>query len=141
LELSIRRPPDRVRSWWTDLPDDYFAKDPAEQPFRIVTVKLIPKGRGLLTYWGAPDGPVRELRETIWVNEDGTWTFEILNHPSGYKIFDEFSVTSKDGRATTLLHIRSTLIPQNPLVPVNELVERLIRVWRTAAEICERDTT
>src|SRR5713226_10433006 len=35
LELEIKRPPRSVRAWWTDLPDDYVAKDPREQPHRI----------------------------------------------------------------------------------------------------------
>src|SRR5437870_12654637 len=35
LELDIHRPPQSVRAWWTDLPDEYVAKDPREQPHRI----------------------------------------------------------------------------------------------------------
>ena len=112
LELLIRRPPESVKVWWTELPDDYLATDPAEQPFRILTTRRIPRGRELLTYWRQPDGSVRENHEIMQVSPDAAWTFEIPSHPLGLKIFDEFSAkATKDG---TLLLIRSTLTAIEP---------------------------
>ena len=139
LELLIRRPPESVKAWWTDLPDDYLAIDPTEQPFRILTTRRIPRGRDLLTYWRQSDGSVRENREIMQVSTDAAWTFEIPSHPLGLKIFDEFSAEpTEDG---TLLRIRSTLTAIEPdasaRIPAQK--ERMAQLWRKAAEICERD--
>jgi hypothetical protein len=56
IDLSIRKSPDAVRAWWTDIPDDYTATDPREEPFRIVTLRKFPNGWLLLTYWRDDDG-------------------------------------------------------------------------------------
>jgi len=46
LDLDIHRSPDSVRAWWTDLPDEYVAKDPREQPHRIRPGEARGSGRG-----------------------------------------------------------------------------------------------
>jgi hypothetical protein len=139
LDLLIRRPPESVKAWWTDLPDNYSAADPTEQPFRILTTRRTPQGRELTTYWRLPDGSVRENHEIMRVGEDCTWTFEIPSHPLGLKIFDEFSAkATKDG---TSLRIRSTIIPLESAASarIKAQKERMAEVWKRAAKICERD--
>jgi hypothetical protein len=146
LTLHIRKPPQHVRSWWTDFPEDYIAKDPTEQPFRIITKKKTSSGKELQTFWRLPDGSVREQFEIMQVKQDGSWTFEIPNHSLGFHILDEFSVESKNEEKETILHIHSTITP-NPSIPYSEAKPRLETlsksmgtVWRRAAEICEQDT-
>ncbi len=90
LELVIRKSPESIRAWWVDLPDDYQAQDAREQPYRIVTLRKLPNGRELRTYWRMPDGSTREMEEILTLKPDGSWTFEIPNHPTGLHIFDEF---------------------------------------------------
>src|SRR5579884_1958865 len=124
LTLHIRKPPQHVRSWWTDFPEDYIAKDPTEQPFRIITKKKTSSGKELQTFWRLPDGSVREQFEIMQVKQDGSWTFEIPNHSLGFHILDEFSVESKNEEKETILHIHSTITP-NPSIPYSEAKPRL----------------
>lgn len=84
LELLIRKPPQSVRAWWTALPDDYQAKDPREQPYRIVTLQKLPNSHRLRTYWRTPDGSMFDVEEIMALRPDGSWMFEIPNHPRGF---------------------------------------------------------
>ncbi len=141
LQLLIRKSPNSVRAWWTDLPDDYVAQDPREQPYRILTLRRLANGRELRTYWRMPDGLTREIQEILIMKTDGSWAFEIANHPTGLHILDEFRTeTVPEG---TRLHIRSTLTPREASATgrMAELKERMIQAWTIAAEICERDAT
>jgi len=138
LELLIRKPPESVRAWWTDLPDDYVAKDPREQPYRIVTERKMQNGRELRTYWRWPDGTTREAQEILSLKSDGSWTFEVPNGV-GFRIVDEFRTESVP--TGTKLIIRSTLTPldHSAASRISALKEFMIQGWKDAAEICERD--
>jgi hypothetical protein len=139
VDLSIRKRPEAVRAWWVDLPDDYQAKDPKEQPYRIVTLRRLPNGRELRTYWRMPDGSTRDWQEILTLKPNGDWTFEIPSHPTGLHILDEFQPeTTPEG---TRLHIRSTLTPREPSAASRIAMqkERMSQAWKVAAEICERD--
>jgi hypothetical protein len=86
-----------------------------------------------------PDGSTREWHEILTLKPDGSWTFEIPNHPTGLHILDEFRTeTVPEG---TRLHIRSTLTPREPsaISLMGPQKERMTQGWKVAAEICEHD--
>lgn len=138
LELLIRKSPESVRAWWTDLPEDYHAKDPLEQPYRIVTTGRTPNGRELRTYWRMPDGSTFDFQEILAFKPDGSWTFDIPNG-MGFRIFDEFR-TERAPTGTTLF-IRSTLTPLDSSAAsrISTQKELMTQGWKGAAKICERD--
>ena len=140
LELLIRKPPGSVRAWWTEYPDEYNAKDPLEQPYRILTTRLLPNGRELRTFWRMPDGSNLDVREILSLKPDGTWTYEVPNpNPTGIRVFDEFCTEpTPDG---TRLLIHSTLTAEGPSAAsaVAGLKEFMIQGWKLAAQICELD--
>lgn len=138
LDLFISRSPDSVRAWWTDLPDDYRATDPREQPYRVVTQKYTGDGRQLLCYWRSPDGSERQTRETLHLREDGSWAFDV-EHPAGYSILDEFKAVPQDGR--TRLEVRSKIVPKTPSAEakLESQREAMIKLWKAMVDICERD--
>jgi hypothetical protein len=72
LQVLIRKSPESVRAWWTDLPEDYHAKNPREQPYRIVTTRRLPNGRELRTYWRMPDGSAFDFQEILTLKPDGS---------------------------------------------------------------------
>ncbi len=139
LELFIRKPPASVRSWWVDLPEDYQANDPREQPYRIVTLRRLADGRELRTYWRTPDGSTRDMVEILHVKPDGSWTFEIPEHPLGFHILDEFR--PEPVANGTKLHIRSVITPREASATsrIQTQKERMVQGWKVAAELCERD--
>ena len=141
LELDIHRPPQSVRAWWTDLPDEYVAKDPREQPHRIRVLARNGHRIELEGTWRGPLGRDALLRETLHVRDDGSWTFDA--RAMGLRVHDEFQAfPSGDG---TRLHIRSVINPDGPLGKIvgrlmgRRLLRMLEKGWGTAAEICERD--
>jgi len=141
LQLSIHRPPQSVRAWWTDLPDEYVAKDPREQPHRIRVLARDGNRIDLVGTWRGPFGSERLLPEALRVREDGSWTFDA--RAMGLRIHDEFeAIPSGDG---TRLQIRSTITPAGPLGRIvarlmgRRFLRMLARGWPTAASICERD--
>ena len=138
LELMIRKPPESVRAWWTDLPNDYRAKDPSEQPFRIVTTRRLSNGRELHTYWRMPDGSTFDFQEILNMKPDGSWTFEIPNG-MGFHIMDEFRTESVP--TGTKLTVRSTLTPLDTSAAsrISAQKELMTQGWKGAAQICERD--
>jgi len=138
LELMIRKTPDSVRAWWTDLPEDYQAKDPQEQPYRIVTTRRLPSGRELRTYWRMPDGSAFDFQEILALKPDGSWTFEIPNG-MGFHIKDEFRTESVP--SGTKLTIRSTLTPLDAAAAsrISAQKELMTQGWKGAVGICERD--
>jgi len=138
LELMIRKTPDSVRAWWTDLPEDYQAKDPQEQPYRIVTTRRLPSGRELRTYWRMPDGSAFDFQEILALKPDGSWTFEIPNG-MGFHIKDEFRTESVP--SGTKLTIRSTLTPLDAAAAsrISAQKELMTQSWKGAVGICERD--
>ena len=138
LELLIRKSPESVRSWWIDLPDDYRATDPQEQPYRIVTTRRLPNGRELHTYWRLPDGLAFDFQEILTMKPNGSWTFEIPNG-MGFRIMDEFRVEPVS--TGTKLTIRSTLTPldASAVSRLSTQKELMTQGWKGAAKICERD--
>ncbi len=138
LDLFVRRSPGSVRRWWTDLPDDYAATDPREQPYRIVTVKRKADGRELICSWRSPDGTDRQTQETLKMREDGSWSFDVI-HPAGLHILDEFRVVPVEGG--TRIEIRSKITPQvqGAESTIHIQKQRMVQGWKIAAEICERD--
>jgi hypothetical protein len=140
LELLIRKPPNSVRVWWTEYPDDYQAKDPQEQPYRILTTRRLPNGREVRTYFRQPDGSTLELQEILNLKPDGSWTYEIpYPNPLGIHIMDEFR-TEPTLNGTKLL-IHSTLTPRDPSATsrVSSLKEYMTQGWKNAAKLCEHD--
>ena len=138
LELLIRKAPQSVRAWWTDLPDDYQAKDPREQPYRIVTTRRLRNGRELRTYWRMPDGSAFDFQEILALKPDGNWTFEVPN-AIGFRIMDEFRTESVPTGTKLIIH--STLTPLDPSAAsrISKQKEIMTQGWKGAAEICERD--
>jgi hypothetical protein len=141
LELNIKRPPKSVRAWWTDLPDDYLAKDPREQPHRIRVLERDGDRIEVVGTWRGPFGTERLLPETLRLREDGSWTFDA--RAMGLRVHDEFeAIASSDG---TRLHIRSTITPDGPLGRLvarlmgRRILRMLAKGWPVAAAICERD--
>ena len=140
LELLIRKPPDSVRAWWTDYPDDYHVKDPREQPYRILTIRRLPNDREVRTYWRMPDGSTPEVQEFLNLKPDGSWTYEVpYPNATGIHVFDEFR-TEPTPEGTRLL-IHSTLTPGDPSTTsrIAALKEFMIQGWKLATEICEHD--
>src|SRR2546426_6610106 len=141
LDLDIHRSPDAVRAWWTDLPDEYVAKDPREQPHRIRVLARQGDRVEVVGTWRGPLGREMLLKETLRLREDGSWTFD--SRAMGISVHDEFEVVSLGEGAR--LHIRSVLTPARPLGRLvarlmgRRLVRRMAESWRTAALICERD--
>jgi len=141
VELVIHRSPRSVRAWWTDLPDDYVAKDPREQPHRIRVLARDGDRIELVGTWRGPLGTERLLPETLRLHEDGSWTFDA--RAMGLRIHDEFEAfPSGDG---TRLHIRTIITPAglHGRIVARLMGRRILRMlekgWPTAAEICERD--
>lgn len=140
LEMIIRKPPESVRAWWTEYPDDYHAEDPLEQPYRILTTRRLPTGREVRTYWRMPDGSNAEVREILNLKPDGSWTYDVpLPNATRIHVFDEFRVeATSDG---TKLSIHSTLTAGDASAAnrISGLKQFMIQGWKDAAKICERD--
>jgi hypothetical protein len=140
LELMVRKPPESVRAWWTDYPDDYHANDPREQPYRILTTRRFSNGREVRTFWRLPDGSTQELQEVLNLKPDGSWTYEVVYpNPLGIHILDEFR--AEPAPNGTRLSIHSTLTPREASATshVSGLKEIMISTWKRAAEVCEHD--
>ncbi len=141
LECDIRRPPEAVRRWWLEFPDDYRASDPDEQPYRIRILKRTPAAIEVWTYWRTPLAMPMKLRETLGTANLEGWTadMDIL----GLHVHDEFHMAgTAEG---TRLTIHSSVKPRSPLgrmirpVAAHRLLRMMKRVWEDAARICERD--
>lgn len=143
LDYMIACAPPAVRDWWIDLPDDYTATDPKEQPFRIVTKEaLADGGRIVETHWKTPGGAMI-LEETLSIVSDDAWTFHVPKAMFGYGAIDEFRVESAPGG--TRLHIRTTFTTtsriRRMLAPILlPLVKKVFTAnWNAAVVICARD--
>jgi hypothetical protein len=138
VEIPIACPASAVRRWWTDLPEEYQASDPAEEPYRIVITKKLPNGNELATYWHGPDGKDIRIDETMTLNTDGSWELD-LQLPAGFRIHDALRAVSAAGGS--LLSITAEVTPLNPEAEsgVPALTAWMEGVWRRAAKICERD--
>jgi hypothetical protein len=140
LELEISRSAESVRRWWTEYPDDYRAADPAEQPFRILTIGRGGNERRVRTFWRMADGREVDWEETLEISSDGSWTYDIPRNAAGFRIHDRF--TPRDlGSKRTRLVIESWVEPLTPEA-VSALPGQLARMealWRRIVPICERD--
>lgn len=139
--IEIPRPPAEVRAWWLEMPADYVAADPKEQPHRIVTLRRDATRWETITYWRVPGRANLPVRETFTFRDDG-WDV-LVELPFGLEQRDEFALTpTPEG---TRVRIRVGIWPRN-------LVGRLARpaflryarraypaTWRRAATICARD--
>lgn len=139
LELIIRKPPESVRAWWTDFPDDYRAVDPREQPYRIVTTRHLQNGRELRTYWKLPDGSTPDFQEILKLNPDGGWQFEIPSTPLGIRIFDVFRPETVSHGTKLVIHSTLTPVDSAAASRIPMLKDIMIKGWKIAGEICERD--
>ncbi len=141
LAFDIRRPPEAVRRWWLELPDDYSASDPKEQPHRIQVLRREADRMEVLTYWRGPLGLTMKLRETLGISDPNGWTADLSE--MGLHIHDEFRTSpTEEG---THLTIQSTIMPASvwgrilrPLV-IRTILKSMDTTWNDAARICERD--
>ncbi len=141
LAFDIRRPPEAVRRWWLEFPDDYRASDPDEQPYRIRVLERTPQRLVVLTSWRGPLGVPLRLRETLGIGSGSRWNARM--QMMGLGVSDEFQgIAAPEG---THLTIRSTVTPISALgrimrpVVARFLLGMMKRVWKDAARICERD--
>ncbi|MHB8586084.1 MAG: hypothetical protein ACYDDF_09675 [Thermoplasmatota archaeon] len=140
LELRFNRPPDEVRAWWNDYPDDYVATDPTEVPFRIRTVARRGPERDVMTYWRAPDGSVREALETYRPLPNGGWCYDIARNAAGFRIVDLYEIEATPDGGSRLV-IRSTVTAPTPELESHLAAqkERMIAAWKRTVALCERD--
>jgi len=140
LEYIVRRSPESIRRWWLEFPDTYVAKDPREQPHRIVTRSRSDREIHVTTFWRAPFGEAK-TDEVLRLRSDGSWTAD--TRFLGFHVHDEFRATVEG--AGTRLRIESTLTPANSatrvlrplLLPM--MRRNFTKVWDDAAALCERD--
>jgi hypothetical protein len=140
LELLIRKPPGSVRAWWTDYPDDYHAKDPREQPYRILTTRKLQDGREVRTFWKMPDGSNVEVQEILNLKPDGSWTYDVpCPNAMGIHVFDEFRTEPTPDGTRLLIHSTLTAGDYSAASRVSGLKEFMIQGWKQAAAVCEHD--
>lgn len=141
LTFDVCRPPESIRRWWLDFPDDYRASDPDEQPYRIRTLSR--KGDEVVveTHWSGPFGSTMKVVETLRSQGPHAWTADLTM--MGLRIHDEFRVTPTP--TGSRLEIRSTISPASlagrvasPLV-LPMLKRDMRKTWTNAARICERE--
>lgn len=142
VELHIRRPPHEVRAWWLEMPEDYVAADPREQPFRIKTLRRTQSEWEIMTYWRVL-GRVTKVPETFHLKPDGDWDVDIAL-PFGLRQRDAFVLHPT--REGTRVEIRAWVhAPTAAAKAMRPLFLALYArraypaTWRTAAELCERD--
>lgn len=142
MEVDIRRPPHEVRAWWWEMPDDYRATDPKEQPHRIVTRSRSERERDMLTYWRGPLGRELVIPERMRMDAHGDWTIEV-DLPFGLAQRDVFVLEPR--AASTHVAIDVEVWARrwwgHLTRPLFMLYARRSypRTWRRAARICERD--
>lgn len=141
VTLDIARPVDEVRAWWVDMPADYVATDPREQPHRIVTRSRTPTRWEIDTYWRGPLGVPLRIGEVFHLREDG-WDVDIAL-PAGLRQRDVFVLapTPSGTRVTIRAWIWAPSVAARlGLPPMMRYARRSYpRTWRTAARLCERD--
>lgn len=144
LTLEIPRAPSEVRAWWLELPDEYRASDPREQPHRIVTLEKSAEHRKMRTYWRGPMGRELVIPETFRYKGALAWDVDV-GLPLGLAQRDEFEL-EETPEGGTRVHIRvfvwaRTLagrLARGPFVAFYAK-RNYPRTWRSAARICARD--
>lgn len=142
VTLHIARPPHEVRAWWTEMPADYRASDPAEQPHRIVTRSRTPDAWVVDTYWRTPLGGELRIPETFRFKPDGDWDVE-LRLPFGLAQRDAFVL--EPTAVGTRVEIRAWIWPRSAPGRLSRPAyvayarKTYPETWRTAARLCERD--
>ncbi len=141
VDVIIPRPPAEVRAWWTEMPKDYHAADPHEQPHHIVTRHRDKRTWEIDTYWRVPLAPNLRVPETFTFRPDG-WTVD-LRVPGGIGQRDDFTlVPTPDG---TRVEIRVRIHARNAagklLVPFYRRYgqRNFPALWRAAGILCARD--
>lgn len=141
LVLDIARPPAEVRAWWLEMPDDYRASDPKEQPHRIVTVRREKDLWEADTHWRGPPWGDIVVRETFHLREDG-WDVDV-KLPFGLAQRDVFVLSPTP--TGTRVRIRAwiwapTLASALALPAMRAYAKRSYpRTWGAARRLCERD--
>lgn len=143
VTVDIRRPPPEVRAWWTELPDEYVATDPREQPHRIVVTKRDGAVMELATYWRGPLGRELVIREMMTLRDDGGWSVDV-GLPLGLAQRDEFTLTPTPEGTRVRIGVGVTARTtwgrlMRPLFLAFYARRQYPRTWRAAARICERD--
>jgi len=139
--VEIARPPAEVRAWWLEMPPDYRASDPKEQPHRIRTLRRDEAGWECDTYWRMPLGREVVIRETFAFRPDG-WDVD-LRLPAGLRQRDEFVLAPT--AAGTRVRVRVWIeAPSFRARLARPFMMRYARrqypaTWRAAAKLCERD--
>ncbi|MGQ0536552.1 MAG: hypothetical protein ACT4PT_10820 [Methanobacteriota archaeon] len=139
--LEIPRPAAEVRAWWTEMPADYRAADPKEQPHRIVTIARNEDRWEIDTHWRGPFGRDLVVREVFWFRPDG-WDVDVYA-PAGIRQRDEFRLeaTPQGTRVQIRVQIRGTGLAGRLAAPIYRAYGRrnFPRMWRHAARLCARD--
>lgn len=147
IELAIPRPRADVLAWWTDLPDDYRAQDPREEPHRIEVLARDRDGArvDLMTFWRLPLGLLARIPETLRLAPEGDGFTVDVHFPLGLRQRDVFTLRD-DGRGGTRVTIELVMGARHPLawvlVPLywNLYARRVYpKTFATAGELCARD--
>lgn len=144
VQVHIARPPETVRRWWWEMPNDYRATDSREQPHRIVVKERTKERLVLATYWKGPAGRDLRLDEVVTFTPDG-WTVE-LDLPMGLAQKDTFTLTP-DGTGTRV-KILVDIWPRTfggrlakPFYVWLYAKRAYTATWRETARLCEAATS
>jgi len=140
--IEIPRKSADVRAWWTDLPQDYRASDPREQPHRIVTRSRDARRWAIDTYWRTPFARDLRVPEVFTFRPDG-WDVEIAL-PWGLAQRDRFTLVETPD-AGTRVEIEVRVFARRALgrlaLPAYRAYARrsFPGLWRAAGKLCARD--
>lgn len=141
LSFDVKRQPEAVQSWWTDLPDDYHAKDPRENPFRIRTLARRSDGADLESWWRGPFGRTRKAIEHLRVLGKGHFTYDIAM--GAVQVHDDFRLvpTPAGSRMDVQTTLRPTTFPARLFLPlfVPAMKRQFRKTWRDALDVCEKE--
>jgi hypothetical protein len=141
VTVDVARPPREVRAWWTEMPVDYRAADPKEQPHRIVTKERTPERWVVETYWRGPLGREVRLPETFRFRPDG-WDVDIVL-PFGLRQEDAFllEATPTGTRVTIRVTVHAPTAGARLARPffLRYAKRSYPATWHSAARLCERD--
>lgn len=143
VELRIARSPEQVRRWWWDMPADYRATDPHEQPHRIIVKERTDERLVLATYWRGPMGRDLRVDEVVHFTPDG-WSID-MDLPLGLAQRDTFVLApDSDG---TRVRIAVDIWPRTfggrlakPFYVWLYAKRTYPATWRDAARLCEEAT-
>lgn len=144
VTVDIPRPVAEVRAWWIEMPLDYRASHPREQPHRIVTRSRDAQRWVIDTYWRVPLAPNLKIPETFTFREDG-WDVE-ATLPLGLAQRDRFTLaaTPQAGggtRVTIDVWVRTRHAGALAALPFYRAFAKrnFPALWRAAGRLCARD--